>query len=78
MPTISPNSGAEEKYRTFEMACELDEMPSDKNRPGASVTIEENGSISRATEWKYTKQRARKFVFVESVENQDLCMLYWL
>ena len=62
MPTIRPNSGVEEKYRAFEEAVKIDEMPTDRDRPGASANIEERNNIPRP-EWKYTKQRARKIIF---------------
>ena len=39
MPTISLNLEGEEKYNSFDKACELDEIPSDRNRPGESMNI---------------------------------------
>ena len=39
MPTIRPNSGVEEKYRTFEEAYKIDEIPTDMGRPGALANI---------------------------------------
>ena len=63
MPTTSLKSGAEEIYRTFDEAYEINEMPSDRDRPGASVNIVDKEQLPRAREWKYTKQRDRKIIF---------------
>ena len=54
-----------EKYKTFQMAYEINGLPSDGDRPGASKLIDrkEGHLPPMATTFKYVQQRVRKIVW---------------
>ena len=61
MPTLNLQSPSEEKYKTFEEAIKLDNLPTDKDRPGMTAKPVKDSNVPVAN-FKCTQQKARKII----------------